>query len=682
MSVILPASFRIGKDVPEYYQNQLTIQFEQHLQEAREYKYTSEENADGDLEISNSETNDKPAKNSTITDAALVPENDPRRGPLHENATQMKKLSFLPHAYQLGLDRATLRKNQALQKLHLWLKDQVDAGYVTRQETVSMVPPVLLGVQSTDAVLDMCAAPGSKTSQLLEDLSTVTPTTNTVDSEETTTNSIVVAGAQRGGVLVANDANAQRAYMLVHQLRRVLHNHPAALITACPAQFFPAGITQFDKILCDVPCSGDGTSRKNIGVWRDWSASGGHALHTLQLSIADKGAAQLLRVGGLMCYSTCSFNPIENEAVVAELLRRFEGALELVDLCAAGNGEAVPGFYTRPGISTWKVLFEEETKRERNNKRKKNNAEMQARRKAFEESERAAKGQSQADHDPVQSEQAADMDQKPDNYDATMEENTAQNLELKDTREEIKGKRNFEPTSFDDKALLKTLEQEGLKYYESFVHVPTEMQSRVRESSFPPTAEEVQKFHLERCVRCLPQDNDTGGFFVALLRKTAPISRSDRTSQPQSSESLTLEKASEPTEPHIKKLKTDSMETSAKDGKMEEGAKSHDSAIDTSKNDDGDGEDDPVDVRKPLRGRGRHGPGKEVEYGKDDFVVVPDKIMDPLVEFYGLANGFEKDLYMTRANSDAKILYYVARPVKHLFDLGIQKRVTSTYPAA
>ena len=71
-------------------------------------------------------------------------------------------------------------------------------------------------------------------------------------------------------------------------------------------------------MLCDVPCSGDGTLRKAPDIWRRWAAPNGNGLHPLQLRIA-LHAAHLLRVGGRMVYSTCSFNPVEDEAVVAEV---------------------------------------------------------------------------------------------------------------------------------------------------------------------------------------------------------------------------------------------------------------------------------------------------------------------------------------------------------------------------
>jgi hypothetical protein len=79
-----------------------------------------------------------------------------------------KRIPFVPHAYQLSLDRQTIRRNPKLNSFHEWLKIQTEAGFVTRQETVSMIPPVVLNPARHHKVLDMCAAPGSKTSQLLE----------------------------------------------------------------------------------------------------------------------------------------------------------------------------------------------------------------------------------------------------------------------------------------------------------------------------------------------------------------------------------------------------------------------------------------------------------------------------------------------------------------------------------
>ncbi|EEB95259.1 hypothetical protein MPER_05799, partial [Moniliophthora perniciosa FA553] len=75
----------------------------------------------------------------------------------------------------------------------------------------------------------------------------------------------------------------------------------------------------FDRILCDVPCSGDGTLRKNLGIWKKWQPNDGNGLHGLQLRILQR-AMKLLKADGRIVYSTCSLNPVENEAVVAAAL--------------------------------------------------------------------------------------------------------------------------------------------------------------------------------------------------------------------------------------------------------------------------------------------------------------------------------------------------------------------------
>lgn len=166
-----------------------------------------------------------------------------------------------------------------------------------------MIPVTLLNPVPGDKVLDMCAAPGSKTIQILE--------------------CINAGGADKvktSGFVIANDTDAKRAYMLVHQAKRL--NLPSLFVTNNDATKYPnlkVGKDNdnflFDKILCDVPCSGDGTLRKNNILWKTFHAHLGHSLHSLQLQILIKGL-KMLKVGGRMTYSTCSFNPIENEAVV------------------------------------------------------------------------------------------------------------------------------------------------------------------------------------------------------------------------------------------------------------------------------------------------------------------------------------------------------------------------------
>jgi len=228
-------------------------------------------------------------------------------------------------------------ESEAVLRLHAFLKSAGETGALTRQELVSMIPPLFLDVKPEHRVMDMCAAPGSKTSQLLEMLHTAS------------------GEATPRGVVVANDASLQRANLLTHQCKR--SHSPALIVTNHQAQLWPILYDdekerkklRFDRILADVPCSGDGTLRKSPDLWKKWNASSGVDLHSLQLEIATH-ALRLLEVGGRLVYSTCSLNPLENESVVAALLKRAKGSVELVDV-----SKSLPELKRRPGMKKWKV---------------------------------------------------------------------------------------------------------------------------------------------------------------------------------------------------------------------------------------------------------------------------------------------------------------------------------------
>lgn len=125
----------------------------------------------------------------------------------------------------------------------------------------------------------MCAAPGSKTAQLLEALQRP----SALDTAGFTTTS-------EAGLLVANDSDQKRCHMLIHQ---TLQRIPAAnmMVTNCDAAGLPgmreqlAGSSKtaplrFDRILADVPCTGDGTLRKNPMIWRTWTVRNAQGLHS------------------------------------------------------------------------------------------------------------------------------------------------------------------------------------------------------------------------------------------------------------------------------------------------------------------------------------------------------------------------------------------------------------------
>lgn len=253
-------------------------------------------------------------------------------------------LSWYPEelAWHTNLSRKILRKSPQLERFHQFLVSETECGNISRQEAVSMIPPLLLNVNPDHKILDMCAAPGSKTAQLIEmlhaDMNVPFPK----------------------GFVIANDVDNKRCYLLVHQAKRL--NSPCIMVVNHDASSIPnlqvdvdgrKEILFYDRILCDVPCSGDGTMRKNIDVWKKWTTQNSLQLHGLQLRIATRGVEQLAE-GGRMVYSTCSLNPIENEAVIASLLEKSQGALELADVSSE-----LPGLKRMPGITKWKVMLKD-----------------------------------------------------------------------------------------------------------------------------------------------------------------------------------------------------------------------------------------------------------------------------------------------------------------------------------
>ena len=106
---------------------------------------------------------------------------------------------------------------------------------------------------------------------------------------------------------------------------------------------------EFDRILADVPCTGDGTMRKNYDIWSKWTPENSLSVHATQIKIL-KRALELLKVGGKVVYSTCSMSPLEDEAVVAHVLSQTGASAELVD-CSS----QLPNLKRRKGVSSWKV---------------------------------------------------------------------------------------------------------------------------------------------------------------------------------------------------------------------------------------------------------------------------------------------------------------------------------------
>jgi len=274
-------------------------------------------------------------------------------------------------------------------------------------------------------------------------------------------------------------------------------------------------------------------------------------------------------------------NPIENEAVVAELLRKSNGNLKLVD-----HRSKTPGIVARPGMNTWKVMISASRKKNGKNSRK-----------MIEKRKELAKQRGE--------DSPAGEKEKSDN--------------------------NDEPTPYhdwNDDAMKQAAMDAGLKVYDSFEDVPKEERKRVRESCFPPSKEEQKSFHLERCMRILPHDMNTGAFFVALFHKTGPIGyvaqlNSKQTQDGQEAESIVEE-----------------------DNSREQG-----------------------------NGEGRNKKGNE-RYGFTKFVPVDTEMFLPLKNYYGFSDDFPQDQIMIREGSSAKMMYYVTEQTNELFKTDIQKCVS------
>ena len=188
-------------------------------------------------------------------------------------------------------------------------------GYIYVQEAASMMPAVVLDPKPHETVLDICAAPGSKSTQM-------------------------AAMMGNKGVLVANVITGNRTKILELNLQRcgVLN----AIITKSRGQALRG--FEFDKILVDAPCSGTGTIRRNTETLRTWNPDMVRRLSITQKQLIAT-AFEMLKAGGAMVYSTCSLEPEENEGVIDFLLGKYENAkLEKITLTGLKSSNPVLKF--------------------------------------------------------------------------------------------------------------------------------------------------------------------------------------------------------------------------------------------------------------------------------------------------------------------------------------------------
>ncbi len=168
-----------------------------------------------------------------------------------------------------------------------------EAGVYYLQEASAMAPVALLDPQPGEKICDLCAAPGGKSTQ--------------------------IAGRLQGkGFLLCNEYSPKRAKILSQNIERLGIGN--ALVTnATPAELAGRMAGFFDRVLIDAPCSGEGMFRKEEAAVTDWSQETVEMCAQRQAEILASGG-KLLRPGGRLVYSTCTFAPEENEQVIAAFL--------------------------------------------------------------------------------------------------------------------------------------------------------------------------------------------------------------------------------------------------------------------------------------------------------------------------------------------------------------------------
>ena len=183
----------------------------------------------------------------------------------------------------------------------------------------SMIPPLVLNPTFEDKVLDLCAAPGSKTTSLGELM-------------------------QNKGTLVANEISQNRVGMLVFNIDRI--NLLNTAVTHNSGEWLSRYFSEyFDKILVDAPCSGLGILHKRDEVSDWWSLERAESLWELQYRLL-VSAIKMLRVGGELVYSTCTLTVEENELIIDKILNKYPLEIKKIDLPV----KSIPGFTEYNGI--------------------------------------------------------------------------------------------------------------------------------------------------------------------------------------------------------------------------------------------------------------------------------------------------------------------------------------------
>ena len=240
--------------------------------------------------------------------------NDEEIGLLETSLTKKSEHALLLNSEKMSQEQLlsiypTLKKHPLVKNAFIYNKDELDLGKSVYhelgcfylQEPSAMLPAYLLNPEPGDLVLDLCAAPGGKSMQ-----------TSLLMKNE--------------GLIISNDISKSRAFAISENAERLgrgnllITNNDFSLI-------YDKFINTFDKIILDAPCSGSGMFRKEDKMWEDWSYQKVLKNAEIQKSLI-MIAYQMLKPGGTMVYSTCSFSYEEDEEVIDYLIKNTDATLK------------------------------------------------------------------------------------------------------------------------------------------------------------------------------------------------------------------------------------------------------------------------------------------------------------------------------------------------------------------
>ncbi|MBU2104443.1 MAG: RsmB/NOP family class I SAM-dependent RNA methyltransferase [Nanoarchaeota archaeon] len=178
-------------------------------------------------------------------------------------------------------------------------------GYYYIQELASMLPVIVLNPEKNELILDLCASPGSKTTQLSSEIG-------------------------QTGIIIANEVSIGRLKILASNLERCGASN--TIITRKEGTAFCNRMKknnfEFDKILVDAPCSGEGTLRSSPKTYAMWNIKTIKNLPKIQTQLVFS-ALEILKPNGILVYSTCTHAPEENEGVIDAVLKEFKDKVKL-----------------------------------------------------------------------------------------------------------------------------------------------------------------------------------------------------------------------------------------------------------------------------------------------------------------------------------------------------------------